>query len=287
MKTYNLIGAVSAIALLFAAPAMAETAKEMNKEYGQNESYGSRAKDNGSVVDRQQNNTEAKEDFSKATKDASASMRETADEIKAAFIDEDVKVKASNVTFNKRTTADGIIGKPVVNQSNDRIATVEDVILDANGDAKLVVVKDGDFAGMGGKLAAFDYDSIISRKADGDVVMPITEQTLDKVAEFSYDKTDKENVRMIPANGYSVKGLLDGNIVDPAGKKLASIDNLSLKGGKADLIIAGYGKVLAMGGDKVAVDFDSGRLVRDGDNVNLKLSQNQTAKFNSFKETHK
>lgn len=287
MKAYNLLGAVSAIALLFAAPALAETAKEMNKEYGQNESYGSRAKDTGSAVDRKQNNTEAKEDFSEATKDASASMRETADEIKAAFIDEDVKVKASHVSFSKRTTADGIIGKPVVNQSNDRIATVEDVILDANGDAKLIVVKDGDFAGMGGKLAAFDYDAIISRKADGDIVMPITEQTIDKVAEFSYDKTDKTNVRMIPANGYSVKGLLDGNIVDPAGKKLASIDNVSLKGGKADLVIAGYGKVLAMGGDKVAVDFDSGRLVRDGDNVNLKLSQNQTAKFNTFKETHK
>ncbi|HYD18608.1 MAG TPA: PRC-barrel domain-containing protein [Patescibacteria group bacterium] len=287
MKKLTLLGAVSALALLVAAPAMAETAKEMNKEYNQEESYGSRGKDSGSIVDRNQNNTEVKEDISDATAKASASMRNTADEIKASLIDEDVKVKASPVTIKSATTADGIIGKPVVNQANDRIATVEDVILDANGDAKLIVVKDGDFAGMGGKLAAFDYDAIISRQADGDVVMPITEQTLDKVAEFSYDKSDKDNVRVIPANGYSVKGLLDGNIVDAQGEKLATIDNVSLKAGKADMIIASYGKVLAMGGDKVALDFDTGRLVRDGKNVDLKLSQNQTAKFNTYKDNHK
>ena len=33
MKTYNLLGAVSAIALLFAAPALAETAKEMTTAF--------------------------------------------------------------------------------------------------------------------------------------------------------------------------------------------------------------------------------------------------------------
>ena len=180
-----------------------------------------------------------------------------------------------------------VIGKPVYNQQNDKVAVVEDIILDKDGAAKLVVVKDGDFMGLGGKLAAFDYDAIIDRTKEGDVVMPITEKTIDKVAEFSYEPTNKENVRLIPDNGYSAKKILDGNLVDENGKKLAAIDNLSMQGGRAKLVIAAYDQVLGMGGDKVALNFDATRLVRDKDNVDLKLNQSQAAEFKNFEKTTK
>ena len=48
----------------------------------------------------------------------------------------------------------------------------------------MIIVKDGSFLERGGKLAAFSYNSVIDRKSDGDVVMPITQKTIDNVAEF-------------------------------------------------------------------------------------------------------
>lgn len=295
MRTLQLLTAASVVALLAGTPALAADQTMID--------------DNGNAVKVESNDTQMTKDMKAGWADTKAAVKKTADKADNAMSNKtdsartdsamndkdekynvrimgDAKAKtAAPVTIDKRMTAEGIIGKPVYNQQNDKVATVEDVILDSKGAAKLIVVKDGDFMGLGGKLAAFDYDAVVDRTKDGDVVMPITEKTIDKVAEFSYDPSDKKDIRVIPENGYSVKKILDGNLVDEAGKKLAAIDNVSLRDGRANLVIAAYDQTLGMGGDKVALNFDATRLVRDKDDVNLKLNADQADQFKSFEKT--
>lgn len=186
-------------------------------------------------------------------------------------------------SIDQRMTAQGIIGKPVYNQQNERVATVEDIILDSQGIAKMVIVKENNFPGLAGKLAAFDYEAIVDRKPKGDIIMPITAATIDNAAEFSYQSSDKPNVKVIPEDGYSAKKILEGNLIDPSGKKLASIENVALSDGKATMLIVAYGQIMNMGGDRAALDFDTAQPVRDKDHINLKLSSIQTKKFEDFR----
>jgi len=286
MKNIRVLTAVSLVALLAAAPALAEnmtTYDEGGKTVSK--TYDATPKGTSASDEIKQGWESAKDNVSNAVSNAGDKVEKTADNVKASMMNDDPKIKAAPVTLDKRMTANGMIGKPVYNQQNEKVAVVEDVILDSSGAAKLVVVKDGDFMGLGGKLAAFDYDAVIDRTKEGDVVMPITEKTIDKVAEFSYEPSEKNDIRVIPANGYSVKKILDGNLVDQNGKKLAAIDNVSLRDGRAQLVIAAYDQTLGMGGDKVALNFDATRLVRDQDNVDLKLNAAQSAEFKTFEKT--
>ena len=283
MSKANFMTAVSLVALLGAAPAFAATTTTYDKDG----SVVTSSHDTSLKQDMKEDWQKTKAAVARTADKADAKMDAAGDKLKAMMVSDDAKTKNAPITLDKRMTAEGIIGKPVYNQQNDKVAVVEDIILDKDGAAKLVVVKDGDFMGLGGKLAAFDYDAIIDRTKEGDVVMPITEKTIDKVAEFSYEPTTKENVRLIPDNGYSAKKILDGNLVDENGKKLAAIDNLSMRDGRAKLVIAAYDQVLGMGGDKVALNFDATRLVRDKDNVDLKLNQSQAAEFKNFEKTTK
>lgn len=196
-------------------------------------------------------------------------------------------VRALPAKLDKRMTARGMIGKPVYNQEEERIATVEDIILDSQGTAKMVVVKENNFVGLAGKLAAFDYDAIVDRRPDGDVILPVTAGDIGNAAEFSYAVTDRPNVKVIPDDGYSTKKILEGNLIDPSGKKLAAIDNVALTGGKATMLIVAYDQILNMGGERAALDFDAAQPVRDKDHINLKLSNLQTQKFEDFREMNK
>lgn len=293
MKKHNLMMAVSIAALLAAAPVMAQSYTDSSS----NASAPAADQDKTLTGEAKSEAKEVKGDVKKGwekTKDAVANTTESAktamstDVVKASLLPTDADATPAPISIDKRMTADGMIGKPVYNQKNERVATVEDVILDSEGHANLIVVKDSSFLGLGGKLAAFDYDSVIDRKKDGDLVMPITQKTIDNVAEFSYKPSDKPSIKVIPDNGYSVKKLMDGNLLDGAGKKVAAIDNISLRDGRANLVIASYNAVLGMGGDKVALDLNPKELARDDkDNVNLKLSDDEVRKFEALKVENK
>lgn len=279
MKLRILMAAVSVSALMIAGAAQADTAKSATNVNSRTETASPGPADGAPMTKAQ-----AQRDWV----ETKADVKEAVAEFKATFLNNDAKGEPQIRSIRTSTTAEAIIGKTVYNQANERIATVKDVILDKDGTAQLVVLKDGDFAGLGGKLVAFDYGMIIDQNKD-QVLMPINEKTIEKVAEFSYDLDDKNerNVRVIPANGYSVANLLDGNLLGANDKKLASIDNISFKGNKADLVFATHSQILNMGGDKVAINFDSTNLTQDKDHkdVNLKLTPAQTRQFENFKKS--
>ena len=290
------ITAVSAAALLMSTPAFALDSSAQTETVPKMEGAvrvdGAADTNAPSAVDTATENIkegwqETKDTVKNAADRTGNAIEGTYRKIKAFMLDENPKIRPLNVTINENMTADGMIGKPVYNEDHERIATMHDIILDKEGVATMIVVKDGGFAGLGGKLAAFDYDAVINRTRDGDVVTALTQKSLDRVAEFSYKADAGGNVRVIPENGYSIAALMKGEMLGADGKKLAEIDNVTLKDGRADLVIASYGQILGMGGDKVAVNFNAGMLTHDKEEVNMKLSTAQTEKFKNFKNASK
>lgn len=286
-KTF--LTAVSAIAVMAAMPALADTdvkagAKaEVAAEPG---SDAAAAQSTGSVKQDVENAWEdIKSDTSKAYNKAKDETAEAYQDIKAALINDDAKIMdVTDVTINSSTTAAGMIGQPIFN-GEERVGKVKDIIVDRDGKAMMVVVADGDFFGMG-KLAAFDYSSVMKVNAAGDVMTPLTEKTIEQAAEFSYDREKySDTVRVIPSNGYSVAKLLEGQLVDTKGETLGQMDDVQFRDGSAAHLIIGFDRVLGLGGEKAALSYDTASIVADGQDYDFQLSAEKSVQFESYKKT--
>ena len=231
---------------------------------------------------------DTKEGVSNAANDVADATKETYEDIKAAFIDNDESTEVTNVTINTRNTATAMIGATLYNTDGEAIAKVSDIILDADGKATMAVVADGEIFGLG-KNAAFDYSVLTNKNEDGDVIAPLSEEMIDQAAEFSYNAEDKnDDVRVVPTNGYSVAELLEGQLVNTQGEAVADIDNISFSGSQAENLILGFNEVLGMGGNKAAMSFSEAKIVRDdsvmgGASYNFQLNASQAAQFESYK----
>jgi sporulation protein YlmC with PRC-barrel domain len=267
MKTQILL-AVSMIALTAANPAFADTQTAENPAAQQ--------KTSGSL----------KKDVEHAWEDIKSDTAHAFENIEATFIGGDEKAEIKPVTIDSRITASGMIGQPVMNSNQERVGTFKDVILDKDGKAVMAIVADGEFPGIDAKLVAFDYNIIARQNKNGDVIMPLTESAIDNAAEFSYDaKGRNENVRVMPANGYSVSKLLDADLLDQKKETVAQVDNISFKNGYADQIIIVFDQILGLGGEKAVLDYRDAQLTRTGDKLNFQLSANQAKQFEIYKKT--
>lgn len=267
------LATASIIALMTVSPALAGTA---NTEDSTAKQATEQVKEGWDKTKKAVKETA--EDASDATKDAYRDFK--------AFIfsDDDSKLGVEQVQVNPRTTATGIIGEPVYNFNDERVGVVEDVILDQDGKAVMVIIGDGDFFGLG-KLAAFDYNSMVEMDADGDIVMPLTEETIERAAEFSFDRNDTgENVRLMPASAYSVEKLLDAQLVNAKGETLGEVDDITFKDGQAAQLIVGFDKILGFGGEEVSLAYNDAKLVRDGDDdVKFTLSEKKSSLISNHK----
>ncbi len=285
MKT-PFLTAVSALAILVTAPAMAadlglKTQTDMSVERTKNQN------DIESVTESElkQGWSNTKDAVSGAADSVSEATGNLVDDIKATFIDEDGIANADKVIIKPRQTASYLINQPLLNSKGEKIATVEDVILDANGKAMLVVVNDGGVFGLGSKNAAFNYDVLAYQNAEGDVIAPLTEDQIEAAASFSYEAEDGgENVRVIPANGYSVASLMNADVLNNKGETVATIEDITLEGGQAKRLLIGFDKTLGLGGEKAVLNFNSLNMVRDGDDLNFKMSAKQSVEFDAYKK---
>ncbi len=280
MKT-QILATVSAVALLAAAPAFAEVKEDPNAGKSTVSEDVSKAWEN------------TKEDVSEAADKAADATKDAYESIKATLVDKDYKAEsAQTVTIDSRTTANGIIGQPVFNTKNKKIATVHDIILDEKGNATHVILADGGFMGVGSKYAAFDYGRVSQRGPNGDVIMPLSEETLKKAANFSYDAADagKPDVQVIPAGSLSVATLLGGQLVNPANETVAQVDNISFQNGAARQVIVAFDQMLGVGGDKAVVAFGDVKVLRQdeaGKNVDFQLSAAEATQFEAHRNSVK
>lgn len=277
MNTKLLLTA-SALALIIGAPVSATAAEE-------NTSAKVEAEQETSIgQDIEKGLNEAGERISDAANNVAEATKDTYSSIKAKIVDETQEPQVSIIDIDERMTAAGMIGTPVYNAAEERIAKVSDIILDRDGKAIMVILADGDFTGLG-KHVAFEYDVITSRNADGDLIAPLSEEDIDNAMAFSYDRSDySDTVQVIPSNGFSVAELMESNLTDPKGETLANVDNISFSGGAADQLILKFNDVLGFGGETVAMGYGDLNIARTDGKVNFQLTEAQTTEFKTYKD---
>ena len=227
-----------------------------------------------------------KKNINEAAETASDAVKDAYESVKYTLLGPETS--PGPVMIDSRVTADGMIGKPMKNANGDQVAVLHDLILDKNGNVKMVVVSDADFIKAGSKQAAFDYSLITRLEQDGDLITPLSEGNIAQARSFSYDVKDsgKADTLVIPVGGYSARHILDAEVVDSTGKKVADVDNFSVKNGKANMLIIGYDKVLGVGGEDAAIAFADVKLVRrDNDKVEFQLTAVQSDQFSAFKKS--
>lgn len=283
----KILGAVSALAIMVAVTAYTEanagSATQAQTSAQADTSIGLSAETKAEI---RENWEQTKESVKDTAAEVSAESKEAYQDIKARLIDEDRK-DAGDLTISAGITAKGMLGQPIHNTHNEKIGTVKDIILDSEGDAQIIVVSDGGFMGVGDKLAAFDYDLVMRQEENGDVVMPLSDDIIKNVAEFSYDPAEAaDKVQVIPANGYSVSELLKGKLVNPKNESLGSIENIAFRRGEAAEVIVAFDQKLGMGGERAAFDFDDLTLSKAQDgNLNFRMNDYQSAQFEAMKKS--
>ena len=182
MKNKLLITA-SILAIMNAIPAFAETVKSQTQASPE-------VSTTGNIV----------EDTKIAVKNNKKDTAEAYENIKATLIGKEAADKNMPIVIDSRKTANGIIRHHVYNEKHESVGKVTDIILSKDGKATMVIVSDGMF-GIGKKVA-FDYNTITRVENDGDVIMPLTEDSIKNAASFSYTKANKgdDKMRVIPDN---------------------------------------------------------------------------------------
>jgi hypothetical protein len=213
----------------------------------------------------------------------SENINQSSEDIKAFFIGTDKNAKLMPVLINTKMTAHGLIGRKMINSKNEAIGTVKDIIIGKNGKASLVIVSDDGLLGIGEKVAAFDYNKVVMQNYDGTISLMLSQDMIDRAADFSYDQKDWAKARVIPTGSISTNALLAGNVLDSKGNKTASIENVYFRNAAVTQIIVGFNKTLGMGGDRASLDYDDMRMIRKGDDVDFKLTENQSYQFKNFK----
>ncbi len=189
----------------------------------------------------------------------------------------------ATVSINKRNTVAGIIGEKVYNVRNEQVATIDDVLFNADGTASKIILANGGIMGMGAKHVAVDFGLLYTRANNDDVIVPITEETIKRMAPFSYEAADaKDGAQTMAAGQVSAKAMLDGELLNARGTEVGSIDNITISEGHASQVIVAYNTTLGMGGEKMAIAYD--QLQKSGDNteVDFKLPGTLSSRFETY-----
>lgn len=144
--------------------------------------------------------------------------------------------------------------------------------------------------GLGGKLAAFDYDVIEGIRANDNAAVKLTEADIKAAKRFEYkaDAKADANTMIMPAGQFSVKKISDAKVFDANGKAVADVDTVAFEDDDAEYVIVTFNKILGVGGDKAALNMEALDLAQkpNGDYA-FTLTQNQSAQFENAKDAKK
>lgn len=216
---------------------------------------------------------------------SSASTRDAGGDIKAFLVRKGPDPKLEPILIRRDSTAHGVIGATIVNGKGAKLATVKDIIMNADGKAILIVLSDDGMLGIGNKVAAFDYDKVVALQPDGRVLMTLSQRMIDHASDFSYNPAKWAKAKVIPAGSVSTNALLKGNVLDSGGKKIATVENISFHRAEASRLIVGFDKTFGFAGKLAALDFEDLKMVRKDATVDFQLTSGQTAQFNSFRKS--
>ena len=81
-----------------------------------------------------------------------------------------------------------VIGSSVINDKNEKIGTIDDVVADKDKkQLSFAVLQVGDFLGVGGRMVAVPFDSLVIDDKERKITLPgATKDELKKLSEFNY-----------------------------------------------------------------------------------------------------
>ncbi len=268
--TNKILMGASFLALLAAFPAFAETNANPNETTGAK--VERTLEETGNKIER------SADKAAKATKEK---YNEVKKDVQAYFSDDDDVAAMASVDVSARLTGDELIGRTVQRPNGDALGKIEDILVDREGDAETVVINDGGVLGLGGKLAAFDYDVIEGLSADRDVVVKLTQQNIDSAKRFEYKAPSQPDpkIAVMPADQFSLKQIIGAKVVDANGKNVAKVDDVAFEDDDADYLIVTFDRILGMGGNTAALNFEALELTNNNGKYTFNLNCQQTAQF--------
>lgn len=194
-----------------------------------------------------------------------------------------------------------IMGAAVYDSTADdatKIGDVNDIVLDKDGNAKLVVIGVGGFLGVGEKNVAYDFNKLewVNKKGDRWLVAKTTKDELKTQPNFdttAYDTAaastaqptnstastqattpkpdttatasiDKTTLTEMPSDKISAANLMGTNVYGADDAKVGEIGDVILTGDKkVDSIIVDVGGFLGIGEKKVAVGMENLKFMTD------------------------
>ncbi|HOP18813.1 MAG TPA: PRC-barrel domain-containing protein [Amphiplicatus sp.] len=148
-------------------------------------------------------------------------------------------------------SAKDLIGEQIYGSDGKQIATVDDVVIGADGKADTLVFKSGDFFGLGGKRGALDYgsaDITVDAKAEPRVRVSMTKEAIQSVAAYETNEM----------NDYNLASELIGASADlmSSDDKATITDLILASDGSVNHVIVQNGVLGAIGGEPVAIGYD-------------------------------
>jgi len=117
--------------------------------------------------------------------------------------------------------------------------------------------------------------------------MGLSQDMVDRAADFSYDQKDWAKAKIIPNGSVSVNALLKGSVFDNNGKKVADVDNIYWRNSDAVQVIVSFNKTMGMGGELAALNYDDLQKIQKNRDIDFKLTPKQSVQFANFKESAK
>ena len=116
---------------------------------------------------------------------------------------------AAKQAWERMHRASRIIGMDVVNGQGEKVGDIEDIVLDRHGNVAYAVVSTGGFLGVGEKLHAVPWRSLVANTATGHFMLDVDREKLGKAPGFDNSrfpdvndaKWSAENRRHFPAAG--------------------------------------------------------------------------------------
>lgn len=105
-------------------------------------------------------------------------------------------------TPTKFLTASSIIGDKVVNLQEEKLGTINDIMIDVeNGKIEYVVIEMGGFLGIGEKFFAIPFNLLSLDNKNHDFILNQNKETLENAPGFDKDHWPETNSHMFSTSG--------------------------------------------------------------------------------------
>jgi sporulation protein YlmC with PRC-barrel domain len=211
-------------------------------------------------------------------------------------------VTTPTTTMSGSVNAERMIGRTVVNASNEKVGEIDSVLIDSDGRARYVVVGVGGFLGVGERDVAIRWDALSFANNNEKVIVNATKDQLSalpahrfpdpswkgKVYAYGDDLRNNPYLRdssettmattgSAPAtSAVDARKLIGRNIRNGSNDEVGAINSVLIeKGGTVKYVVVGVGGLFGFGQKQVALPWDALTFTENGEKVTANVTKEQ------------